>query len=80
MNTHRAVNSGAANAHEDADIPGCPSWVLVALTVSACLVGIELDQLLERGQVLRRAVDGSSRHGVYVCVRGEDGRCDRGWV
>jgi len=34
--------------------------VLVALAVSACLVGFQLDQLLERGLVLRRAIHGSS--------------------
>lgn len=62
------MDSRAADAHKDANVPGCPSWVLVALAVSACLVGIELDQLLERGQVLRRAVDGSSRHVLYVFV------------
>jgi hypothetical protein len=62
------VDTGTANAHKDADVPGCPSRVLVALAVSACLVGFQLDQLLERGQVLRRAVDRSSRHDEYVLV------------
>jgi hypothetical protein len=62
------VDAGAADAHKDADVPGCPSRVLVALAVSACLVGFQLDQLLERGLVLRRAVDGSSRHDVCVFV------------
>ena len=60
------MDAGAADAHKDADVPGCPSRVLVALAVSACLVGFQLDQLLERGLVLRRAVDGSSRHDVCV--------------
>jgi hypothetical protein len=49
VNTHGAVDTRAADAHENADVPGCPSGVLVALAVSACLVGFELDQLLERG-------------------------------
>ena len=62
------MDAGAADAHKDADVPGCPSRVLVALAVSACLVGFQLDQLLERGLVLRRAVDGSSRHDVCVFV------------
>ena len=64
VNAHRTVNTRAADADKDADVPGCPSRVLVALAVSACLVGLQLDQLLERGLVLRRAVDGSSRHDV----------------
>ena len=63
------MNTRAADADEDADVPGCPSRVLVALAVSACLVGLQLNQLLERGLVLRRAVDGSSRHDVcYVSL------------
>ena len=66
MNAHGAVNTGAANAHEDADVPGCPSWVLVALTVSACFVVLELDQLLERSLILCGSVDRSSRHDAYV--------------
>jgi hypothetical protein len=49
VDAHGPVDARAADAHEDADVPGCPSWVLVALAVSACLVGFELDQLLERG-------------------------------
>lgn len=68
MNAHGAVNARAADADKDADVPGCPSRVLVALAVSTCLVGLQLDQLLERGLVLRRTVDGSSRHDVCVCV------------
>ena len=40
--------------------------MLVALTISACLVVLELDQLLERGLVLCRSVDRSSRHDAYV--------------
>ena len=62
------MNARAADADKDADVPGCPSRVLVALAVSACLVGFQLDQLLERGLVLRRAVDWSSRHDVDVSV------------
>jgi hypothetical protein len=70
------VDAGAADAHKDADVPGCPSRVLVALAVSACLVGFQLDQLLERGLVLRRAVNGSSRHDVCVlCVKGWTSGC-----
>jgi hypothetical protein len=60
------VDSRASNAHKDTDVPGCPSRVLVALTISACLVVLELDQLLERGLVLCRSVDRSSRHDAYV--------------
>lgn len=35
MHAHAAVDARAADAYEDADVPGGPSWVLVALAVSA---------------------------------------------
>jgi hypothetical protein len=53
VNTHRTVDAGATDAHKDTDVPRCPSWVLIALAIGACLVRFELDQLLERGLVLR---------------------------
>lgn len=60
------MNSRASNAHKDTNVPGCPSRVLVALTVSACFVVLELDQLLERSLILCGSVDRSSRHDAYV--------------
>jgi hypothetical protein len=60
------VNSRASNAHKDTDVPGRPSRVLIALTVSACFVVLEFDQLLERGLVLCGSVGRSSRHDACV--------------
>lgn len=40
MGTHAPMNTGASDANEDSEVPGGPSWVLIALAVGTCLVVI----------------------------------------
>jgi hypothetical protein len=66
VRAHAAVNSRASNAYKDAKVPAGPSRVLVPLAVRACLVSLELHQVLERGAILLSAVSGRvgpPRHG-----------------
>ena len=61
-----AVEAGAADADEDADVPARPAGVLVAFAVRAGFVGFEFDKLFEGGAVLLAAVcvgGGAAGHG-----------------
>lgn len=67
VRAHAAVDAGAADADEDADVPGGPAGVLVALAVGAAFVGLDFDELFEGGAVaLRRVGDcwGAAGHGL----------------
>lgn len=55
MSTHRTMNTRAADAKEAADIPGCPSWVIL-LAVCANFVIWVFDE-------------GAKQFGVCFCLR-----------
>jgi hypothetical protein len=74
VRAHAAVYAGAANAHEDTQVPASPSRVytcqhamsfadnlsrtLVALAVGTCFIALELDQIFEGCSILFGTISG----------------------
>lgn len=56
MGTHSPMNTRAAYADEDAEIPRRPSRMLVSFTVSTDLVRLQFQEILDRLLVLGSAV------------------------